>query len=89
MIKPGHIQRVRYTIESSEQNDKPLYKITALMRCDVLLAAALRSRSVGAKWEHDVALLGLATKLEKKTKKHLKGCKTCRIARRKLNHGTR
>ena len=82
----GHIQQVRYLIESSEEIDpKVLYRISARMRCNVVIVAKkLLGGSIhSAAMTVDVILVSLATILNRKTTKHLKECKICRTARKK------
>jgi hypothetical protein len=80
----GHLQRVRYTIESNEKQNAPIYKITGLTRCGKLFGANMVRMANAPKFWDDVVVLGLAVMFENKIKKHLKGCKVCRVAKRKL-----
>jgi hypothetical protein len=80
----GHLQRVRYTIESNEKNFAPVYKITGLTRCGKLFGVRMERKASTANFHADVVVLGLAVMFENKIKKHLNGCKTCRIAKKKM-----
>ena len=80
----SHIKRVRLIIGADSEKPKQYYRIRVHTTCGEAITATLRGRAIPYPYLADVVTLALATKLEKRISKHLKGCKICRIAKKKM-----
>ena len=81
----SHIRRIRFLIEGSGDHDALLCcKMTAKMSCDKVLVTKRLHHHAAAEHMFGTWVILIATQLSAKIDHHLKLCKQCRVARKKV-----